>query len=70
VTHNKEHRSDCESCGEHGARIDVFNRQIHLTGDLSDAERQTLLEIADKCPVHRTLESEILIETALANDSP
>ena len=64
VTHDKEHRTDCENCGERGARIDVFNRQIHLSGDLSDAERQTLLEIADKCPVHRTLESEILIKTS------
>jgi len=68
VTHNKEHRTDCESCGESGARVDVFQRQIHLAGDLSSEERQQLLEIADKCPVHRTLESEIIIETRLADD--
>lgn len=68
VTHNKEHRTDCESCGESGARVDVFQRQIHLAGDLSSEERQQLLEIADKCPVHRTLESEIIIETRLADE--
>ncbi|AGM41096.1 OsmC-like protein [Spiribacter salinus M19-40] len=68
VTHDKKHRTDCESCGEKGARVDVFHRRINLAGDLSPDERQTLLEIADKCPVHRTLESEILIETVLADD--
>lgn len=65
VTHNKEHRTDCESCGESGAKLDVFHRRIGLTGDLSDAQREYLLEIADKCPVHRTLESDIVIETTL-----
>ncbi len=68
VTHNKAHRTDCEHCGETGARIDVFHRRIHLAGDLSGEDRQRLLEIADKCPVHRTLESETIIETVLVGD--
>ncbi|MBS3786515.1 MAG: alpha/beta fold hydrolase, partial [Gammaproteobacteria bacterium] len=68
VTHDKAHRTDCESCGEQGARIDVFQRRIYLAGDLSEDQRKQLLEIADKCPVHRTLESEIKIETALIED--
>ena len=49
------------------ARQKAFIRRvIEITGDFSAAERQRLLEIADKCPVHRTLESEILIETTAA----
>ena len=42
---------------------DVFERQITLKGELSDAERQRLLEIADKCPVHKTLTGRIRITT-------
>ena len=68
VTHEKAHRTDCESCGEKGARIDVFQRRIFLAGDLTTDQREQLLKIADKCPVHRTLESEIKIETALIKD--
>ena len=44
-----------------------FGREILLGGDLTDEQRQKPLEIADKCPVHRTLTSEILIETQLLN---
>ena len=44
---------------------DVFERQITLKGELSDAERQRLLEIADKCPVHKTLTGRIRITTQL-----
>ncbi|KAF0285782.1 osmotically inducible protein C [Spiribacter sp. SSL99] len=67
VTHDKSHRTDCEHCSESGSRVDVFHRRIHLTGDLSDEQRQRLLEIADKCPVHQTLESDIVVKTALMN---
>lgn len=65
VTHNKVHAQDA---GAGGARLDVFTRRIRLTGQLSTAERDKLLEIADKCPVHRTLEAEARIETSLAQD--
>ena len=68
VTHNKEHRTDCEHCGESGAKVDVFQRRIYLSGDLGADERQRLLEIADKCPVHRTLESTIIVDTELIDD--
>ena len=64
VTHDKVHAQDaCDNCG---TKIDTFRREIHLEGDLSEAERQKLLEIADRCPVHRTLESSSHIETTLA----
>jgi len=65
VTHDKVHAQDCEAC-EGGAKIDKFTRLIRLDGTLDEAQRANLLAIADKCPVHRTLEHGNLIETALA----
>lgn len=68
VIHDKVHAEDCESCSPDsgtGGKIDRFERQITLTGDLTEQERQRLLEIADRCPVHRTLEGEIDIKTTL-----
>ena len=47
------------------SRIDHINRQIELQGDLTEEQRKKLLEIANKCPVHRTLTSKILITTEL-----
>lgn len=65
VRHDKVHAEDCADC-EKGAKIDRFERIITLEGDLDDGTRARLLEIADKCPVHRTLHSRIDIETRLA----
>ncbi|WP_420336358.1 alpha/beta fold hydrolase [Roseibium sp.] len=60
VLHNKVHAADCEDCSEEikerGGKIDRFERLITLEGELDAATRQRMLEIADKCPVHRTLE--------------
>ena len=66
LRHDKIHAEDCEACETKDGKIDRIERVIELTGDLDDATRQRLLEIADKCPVHRTLESENLIVTELA----
>ena len=66
VTHGKEHATDAD--GEGGARIDVFRRVVRITGDLTSEDRARLLEIADKCPVHRTLEGGARIETVAADD--
>ncbi|SPH17597.1 hypothetical protein DEA8626_01120 [Defluviimonas aquaemixtae] len=66
VSHDKVHAEDCADC-EKGAKIDVFKREITLEGDLDEEQRAKLLEIADKCPVHRTLESASHIETRLAD---
>lgn len=63
VTHGKAHGADSE--GSDG-RIDVFQREITLEGPLDDDQRARLLEIADKCPVHRTLEAGARVETRLA----
>ncbi|MFN4157059.1 MAG: alpha/beta fold hydrolase [Gemmobacter sp.] len=63
VTHNKEYREACEGCEEAGTKVDVFHRTIRLEGDLSDDQRASLMAIADKCPVHRTLHASSVIET-------
>ncbi|MGF1503227.1 MAG: alpha/beta fold hydrolase [Paracoccaceae bacterium] len=65
VRHNKIHAEDCAECETKDGKIDVFHREIQLEGDLTDDQLRRLLEIADRCPVHRTLESEVRIETAL-----
>ncbi len=72
VSHEKVHAEDCESCdvSSRGARIDRFQRKIRLAGELSNEQRQRLLEIADKCPVHRTLEGTIDIRTEPASEDP
>lgn len=67
VTHDKVHAQDAD--GTSPAKIDSFIRVIRLAGRLSEDQRMRLLEIADKCPVHRTLEQTSRIETRLA-DAP
>lgn len=66
ITHDKIHATDCDHCHTTTGKIDQFRRVITLEGDLDAAQRQRLLEIADRCPVHRTLESEIEIVTSEA----
>ena len=63
LAHNKIHAQDCAHCETAEGLIDHIDRAITLEGDLDAAQRQRLMEIADKCPVHRTLESEIDIKT-------
>ncbi len=65
LKHAKVHAVDCAECETTAGRVDVINREIELLGDLSDAQRADLLRIADRCPVHRTLHSEIHVDTRL-----
>ncbi len=65
VTHEKIHAKDCGDCATTIGKLDVLHREIELAGKLDVSQRQRLLEIADKCPVHRTLHSEIIINTHL-----
>lgn len=65
VKHEKTHLEDCEDCENPKAKIDKFTRELEVIGDLDEAQRKRLLEIADKCPVHRTLEGKSHIETSL-----
>ena len=67
LRHEKVHAKDCAECEEREGRIDRIEREIEITGDLDDAQRQKLLEIADKCPVHRTLEATPVIVTRLVS---
>jgi len=63
LRHGRIHAADCESCETREGMIDRFERTIRLEGALDAATRSRLLEIADKCPVHRTLTSEVEIRT-------
>jgi uncharacterized OsmC-like protein/pimeloyl-ACP methyl ester carboxylesterase len=63
LTHNKIHATDCENCETKEGMIDRIDRTITFEGKLDAETRRRLLEIADKCPVHRTLKSEINIRT-------
>ena len=67
LEHSKIHAEDCAACDTEQAMLDRIDREISLTGDLSDDQRQRLLEIAERCPVHRTLVSEIEIRTRLTS---
>ena len=61
------YHEDCEGCDEKPRKIEVIEREVTLEGDLSEAERERLLEIADRCPVHRTLHSELQVKTRLVD---
>ena len=63
--HQKIHANDCDDCETTSGTIDQIEREVELIGPLDDEQRQRLLEIADRCPVHRTLHSEIRIPTRL-----
>ena len=66
IRHRKIHAEDCEDCGEgREGRIDRFERELEIEGDLDQAQRQRLTEIADRCPVHKTLEKSAVIVTRL-----
>jgi putative redox protein len=66
LSHAKIHAADCAECETKEGKIDRIERVLTLTGTLTDEQRARLLEIADKCPVHRTLTSEVNIRTVLA----
>ena len=70
LTHDKIHASDCAECETRDGRLDRIERVITITGALDTTQRQRLLKIADKCPVHRTLDGEVRVVTlAEAGDS-
>jgi uncharacterized OsmC-like protein len=59
LRHSKIHAADCAECETKEGMLDRIKRDIHFAGPLTDEQRTKLLEIANKCPVHRTLTSEI-----------
>jgi uncharacterized OsmC-like protein/alpha/beta superfamily hydrolase len=64
LRHSRIHAADCADCETRVGLLDRIDRTIQLEGDLDDEQRQRLLEIADKCPVHRTLGAEIAVRTS------
>ncbi len=67
LSHSKIHAEDCAECETKVGMLDQFDRVIKIEGELDADQRKRLMEIADKCPVHRTLESEIHIVTKVAD---
>jgi uncharacterized OsmC-like protein/alpha/beta superfamily hydrolase len=65
LRHGKVHAVDCAHCETKEGKIDRIEREIEVLGELTDEQRQRMLEIADRCPVHRTLSSEIDIPSRL-----
>lgn len=69
VSHSRIHADDEEHCEDAPAKLDRFDRDVLLAGDALDADQRTrLLEIADKCPVHKTLSAGVRIETEMVED--
>ncbi|NKI32715.1 bifunctional alpha/beta hydrolase/OsmC family protein [Croceivirga thetidis] len=65
TSYDKRHAIDCEECERDTAKIDTFDREIRLTGELDEKQKTRILQIADKCPVHKTLHSETQVITKL-----
>ena len=66
LRHSRVHAEDCAECETKQGLLDRIEREVSLGGDLTEEQRAKLLLIADQCPVHRTLTSEINIRTTLA----
>jgi putative redox protein len=65
LQHYRIHAEDCRDCETKEGLLDRIDREIELSGNLDEAQKQRLLEIAERCPVHRTLQSEINIRTSI-----
>ncbi len=67
LNHRKIHVDDCNDCESKEGKVDEITREIMLEGNLTEEQRQQLLEIANRCPVHRTLTSEIKVRSKLVD---
>jgi uncharacterized OsmC-like protein len=63
LRHSRVHAADCAECETNEGMLDRIEREIHFAGPLTAEQREKLLEIAEKCPVHRTLKAQIDIKT-------
>lgn len=63
LRHSRIHAKDCADCETKMGMLDQIDREIELIGDLDDDQRQRLMAIAERCPVHQTLTSEVHITT-------
>jgi len=69
LTHSRDYARDCAECDAQATMVDRIDREITLLGELSEEQQERLLEIADRCPVHRTLTSIVQIHTRLVDAS-
>ncbi|WP_300436362.1 bifunctional alpha/beta hydrolase/OsmC family protein [Christiangramia sp.] len=67
VSYSKKHATDCADCENKKAKIDNFEREISIKGDLDKKQLKRLMEIADKCPVHKTLSAQAQITSKLTD---
>ncbi len=65
LTHEKIHATDCDECTTREGKLDQISKTIYLKGDLTQEQRQHLLEIADRCPVNKTLTTECRVVGSL-----
>jgi len=65
LEHEKVHAEDCLHPDDKKSKIDRIQRFIEIEGNLTEAQRQRMLEIADRCPVHRTLHGEVRVESTV-----
>lgn len=67
LRHNRIHAEDCASCETEKGLVDVVVREVLVEGDLTDEQRRRLLDIAEHCPIHKTLTGEVKITTNLVD---
>lgn len=65
LRHNKSHVEDCKTCEDPSSKIDVIEKELIIKGNITDEQKDKLLEISKKCPVHRSLLNEIRIESSI-----
>jgi putative redox protein len=65
LDHQRTYRNDCVDCSEEERRLETISRRITIRGDISEEQKKRLLEIANKCPVHRTIQSKPTIQDTI-----
>lgn len=69
LLHSKTHAKDCKDCDKKSSRIDYIEKDVIIKGDLDEQQKNRLLEISERCPVHRTLQSDIKITSHITHKS-
>jgi len=63
LSHKRTYAKDCEDCEKQAGMLDEIGCKVHITGDLDELQRARLIQIARRCPVHRTLSGEVKVRT-------
>ncbi len=66
LKHNKSHVEDCKTCDMPSSKIDLIEKELIIKGDITDEQKEKLLEISKKCPVHKSLLTEVRIESKIS----